>query len=67
MGLSIVDKAIPISVLSTIDKTEVHNTQKEIAKALDWSTSGGYLAISEVRIQAVCDNVTKLDILLTKF
>ena len=25
-------------VLSTIDKTEPHNTQSELAKELDWST-----------------------------
>ena len=25
-------------VLSNIDKTEKHNTQKEIAKSLNWST-----------------------------
>lgn len=35
----------PISALSTIDKPK-HNTQKEIAKALDWST--GKVAMADV-------------------
>jgi DNA modification methylase len=35
-----------IPVLSTIDKTEKHNTREEIAKALDWST--GKVAMADV-------------------
>jgi hypothetical protein len=30
--------------LSTVDNVSKHNTRQEIAKALDWSTGGGYLA-----------------------